>query len=111
MTYGLEVHLVKSIREVLGLVVVLVELLGALTVLGTGTTLATLRTRTTLTTLGTLATLTACRTLLIALGLVDEYTVRKLELTGLRINHQQLDGNLVALLDTGFLDSLQTLLW
>jgi hypothetical protein len=98
--------------------------------LGTGT-IATLRTGTTLTsfaipffivittittfatiaTLATLRTLTALsgRTLLIALGLLDEYTVRELELTSLRINLEQLDGDLVTLLDTCLLDGLEAL--
>ena len=80
----LEVKLVKLVGEVLGLVVGLMKLLVALTTfstLGTGTalaalgTLATLGTGTALTTLGTLTTLTAGRTLLIALGLLDEHTV------------------------------------
>ncbi len=88
----------------------------------------TLRTRTALTTVTTLATITAVtmlttltafgalRTLTTALlrlyivsRLLDEYTVRELELTSLGVNLQELHLNLVTLLDTSFLDSLQTL--
>ena len=80
----LEIQVVQCIAEVLGLTVfcgfvVLVKILfrtrTTLATLGTGTafrtgsTIATLRTRT------TLATVTAGRTLLVALGFLNEYTV------------------------------------
>jgi hypothetical protein len=72
------------------------------------TTVATLRTLTTLATLGAVATRTTL-TLHITLGFGDEHTVRELILASLRVNLQELHGNLVALLQTSFLDSLQTL--
>ena len=77
--------------------------------LRTWTALATLRTRTTLAALRTLATLTAGRTLHVALGLVDEHTMRELVFTGLRVNLKELHADLVAFLDASLLDGLQTL--
>ena len=79
------------------------------TTLATITAVTTFTTIATFTTLGTLTTLAACRTLLIALGLLDEYTVRELELTSLRINLEQLDGDFVTLLDASLLNSLKAL--
>lgn len=120
-SFFLEVHVIEGIAEVAGLVILrticLALFLETGTTLRTGTTLATLRTlttlrtiltRTTLATLRTLATLTTCGTLYVALGLRDEHTVRELVLAGLRVNLKQLHGNLVAFLDAGFLDGLQT---
>ena len=81
----LEVHLVQFVRETLGLMVLgVMVLFGALTTLATLrarttlTTIAALRTLTTLTaiaTLGALTTLTTGRTLLVALGLLDQHAV------------------------------------
>ena len=79
--------MIEGVAKVLGLAVlcgITVLLVG---LLGTGTTLSTLR------------TLTACRTLLIAFGLLNEHTVRELVLTGLRVNLQQLHLDVVAFLD------------
>ena len=94
MVADLEVHLVEFVGEVLRLVSGLMILLVALTTLATfwtGTTLATVTTITSVATLTTLWTLTALATftggtLLIAFGFLNEYTVRELELTSLRIN-------------------------
>ena len=62
-------------------------------------------------TTGTAVTLTTgtTRTLLVALGLVEQHTVRELVLTGLRIDLKQLDLDVVALLDASLLDGLQAL--
>ena len=73
------------------------------------TAVATLTSVTTFTTLRALTTLGTCRTLLITLGLLDEYTVRELELTSLRIDFEQLDGDLVTFLDASLLDGVETL--
>ena len=97
------IELVAEVLRSLSIVVVLEA---------TGTTLttvvATLATWTTLTTIATLTTW-ATLTLDIALGLVDEHTVRELVLTSLRINLEQFDLDLVTFLDASLLDRLETL--
>ena len=83
------------------------------TALTTVTTLATITAVTMLTTLSTFGALRTLTTALLRLYIVsrllDEYTVRELELTSLGVNLQELHLNLVTLLDASFLDSLQTL--
>ena len=61
-----------------------------------------------LTTLGALTALTTLtgRALYITLGLLDQHTVRKFVLTGLRVDLQQFHLDLVTLLDAGLLDGL-----
>ena len=76
------------------------------------TTIATIGTTvsavTTLRTLTALATFTG-RTLNVTFGLLDQYTVRELVLTRLRVDLQQFHLDLVAFLDTSLLDGLKAL--
>jgi hypothetical protein len=89
---------------------VLLISLTALTAFRTWATLTTIVMIRTWTTFSALWALTATLLwLYVSLRLLYENTVRKLELTCLRINFEQLDGNLVTLLDTSLFDSLQTL--
>ena len=114
--------MIQSIAEVLRLLALSGVAIGlTLLLLRTGTTLTTLRTRTTLatvtaiatiTTLTTLRALTAlatCRTLHIVGRLLNQHTVAELVLTSLRINLKELHLDMVTLLDTGLLDSLEAL--
>ena len=64
---------------------------------------------TTIATLSTLRTLTTGRTLYIISGLLNQYTMRELILTCLRINLKELHLDLVTFLDTCLLDSLKAL--
>ena len=109
-------RLVLSLRVVVFAVMLLTEVLrhavaqrvavAVVAVAGTvAIALSALATLTTLTALGALAALT----LLIALGLRDEHTVRQLVLAGLGVDLKQLHRNLVAFLQSGFLDGLETL--
>jgi hypothetical protein len=77
----------------------------------TTTTVATIWTTvTTLAiTLWALTTLTTGRTLNIIGRLLNQYTMRELVLTSLRIDLEQLNLDVVALLDTSLLDCLKTL--
>ena len=81
--------------------------------LTTITTVTTIRTTVatiaTLTTLWALTALTTGRTLNVVGWLLDQYTMRELVLTCLRIDLEQLHLDLVALLDTSLLDCLKTL--
>jgi hypothetical protein len=83
----------------------LVSLMILITTLWTWTTLAALWTRTTLATLWTWTTLT----LNIVSRLLYEYTMRELVLTSLRVDFEELNGNLVTLLDTCLFYCLKTL--
>ncbi len=78
--------------------------IATITTIGTAVT-----TITTIATLTTLRALTTGRTLYIVSGLLDQYTVRELVLTSLRIDLQQLHLDLVTLLDASLLDSLEAL--
>ena len=72
------------------------------------TTFAALGALSAFATFGTFATGTG-RTLYVTLGLRNEDAVRELELAGLRVDFQELDGQLVAFLDAGFLNGLEAL--
>jgi hypothetical protein len=110
---------IERIAEVLGLLLVLLRSL--LLILRTRTTLSTVAmTLTTVTTIGTtVATISALRTLTtltttllrlyIALGLLDEHTMREFVLARLRIDLKEFHLNMVTLLDTSLLDSLEAL--
>ena len=77
------------------------------------TTLATIRTTlttvTALSALRTLAALTTGGTLYVTFWLLNQHAVGELVLTRLRVNLKELHLDLVSLLDTCFLDSLETL--
>ena len=81
--------------------------LRALTMLAT--IRATLTTVTALSALRTLAALTTGGTLYVTFWLLNQHAVGELVLTRLRVNLKELHLDLVALLDTSFLDSLETL--
>ena len=70
---------------------------------------ATITTITTLATLRALTTLTTGRTLYVVGRLLDQYTMRELVLTRLRIDLEQLHLDLVALFDTSILNGLEAL--
>ena len=79
------------------------------TVTTVATIRATLTTVATLTTLRALTALTTGRTLYVVGRLLDQHTMRELVLTCLRIDLKQLHLDLVALLDTSVLNSLEAL--
>jgi hypothetical protein len=116
---------IECITEILRLLVLCgITINLTLLLLGTGAMLTTLWTRTTLaavtaltsfttvTTLATLWTLTALttgRSLYVVSRFLNQYTMRELVLTCLRINLKELHLNVVTLLDTSLLNGLKTL--
>ena len=99
--------MVERVVEIAGFMVgqrVVIVVAVVVATLGTRTTFAsTLGTRTALTTLGTFAT-RAALTLLITFGFGNEHAVRQFILTGLRVDLEQLNGDLVTFLDASRLD-------
>ena len=89
------------------IVVAVVTALTTVATLGTVTTVATVTAfaAATLATLRTLRALAAL-TLLITLGFGNEHAVRQFILTGLRVDLEQLNGDLVTFLDASRLDGL-----
>lgn len=105
---GLEVVLCRCFLCRCIMMMVVMMMLRTWTALWTWATLATLWTRTTLTTLWTWAALT-WRTLYVVCRLLNEYTVRELELASLRVNIDEFDFDFVAFLETCFFNCLKTL--
>src|SRR5574344_496527 len=123
----LEVHVIQSIIKVLWLIVLwcwssrsfIVEIrtwttlatiwtLSARTTITTVRTLATWTTVTTITSVTTLWALTTCGTLYIVSWLLEQSTTGQFIFTGLRIDFHQFYLDLIAFLDTSFLNCFQT---
>ena len=103
-------RLVVGSRVAVGLVAVVeVALAVASTIVATTLAVAAIAT---LTATPTLAATLAARTTLaldVSLGFRDEHAVRQLVLTSLRVDFQELHVDLVAFLQSGFLNGLKTL--